>query len=170
METTTAASFDRAVRPQSNASLCGPASIANVIRSLKQGDVTETDVLSGTSLCSLGFCFLGLTLDELADVARRSSGRRVTILRGLTLEEFREQMKMSNDPSRRYIANFSRREIFGAGAGHHSPIGGYLANEDMVFVLDVNAKYQAWLVETDRLFRAVNTFDGAQKRGLLLIE
>src|SRR6188508_173800 len=91
METTTAASFDRAVRPQSNASLCGPASIANVIRSLKQGDVTETDVLSGTSLCSLGFCFLGLTLDELADVARRSSGRRVTILRGLTLEEFREQ-------------------------------------------------------------------------------
>jgi hypothetical protein len=39
-----------------------------------------------------------------------------------------------------------------------------------VFVLDVNRDYQPWLVEGTRLFEAVDTRDGDQKRGLLLIE
>jgi hypothetical protein len=39
-----------------------------------------------------------------------------------------------------------------------------------VFVLDVNAQYQPWLIEGTRLFAAVNTLDGEKKRGLLLIE
>lgn len=66
--------------------------------------------------------------------------------------------------------NFSRERIFGAGVGHYSPIGGYLEAEDFVFVLDVNAQYQPWLIEGTRLFAAVNTLDGEKKRGLLLIE
>ena len=165
-----AASFGGTVTEQSNASMCGPASVANVMRSLKRSDASEGLVLRGTGLCSLGICFMGLTLDELANATRNNSDRPVTVLRDLSIEQFREHMRMSNDPRRRYIVNFSRAAIFGAGAGHHSPIGGYLENVDMVFVLDVNAKYQAWLIETDRLFQAVNTFDGKRKRGLLLIE
>ena len=58
----------------------------------------------------------------------------------------------------------------GAGVGHHSPIGGYLEAEDLVFILDVNSDYQPWLVASKRLFDAVNTFDGSNKRGLLPIE
>jgi hypothetical protein len=76
----------------------------------------------------------------------------------------------SNDPARRYLVNFTRRAIFGAGGGHHSPIGGYLEAEDLVFVLDVNRDFQPWLVERSRLFAAMDTDDGDQKRGLLLIE
>lgn len=68
------------------------------------------------------------------------------------------------------IVNFSRREIFGAGTGHHSPIGGYLEAEDLVFVLDVNRDYQPWLIERVRLYAAMDTWDGKKKRGLLLIE
>jgi hypothetical protein len=79
-------------------------------------------------------------------------------------------MRQANDPNRRYIINFSREQIFGAGVGHHSPIGGYLESEDLVFVLDVNRHYQPWLIERTRLFSAMNTFDGKSKRGLLLIE
>jgi hypothetical protein len=60
--------------------------------------------------------------------------------------------------------------IFGDGVGHHSPIGGYLEAEDLVLVLDVNKKFQPWLVESTRLFSAMNTLDGDKKRGLLLIE
>ena len=66
--------------------------------------------------------------------------------------------------------NFSRKLIFGAGVGHHSPIGGYLEDEDLVFVLDVNPDYRPWLVERKRLFAAMDTDDGDNKRGLLLIE
>ena len=92
------------------------------------------------------------------------------VLRDLNEEEFREHLRRSNGPGRRYIVNFSREQIFGAGVGHYSPIGGYLEAEDLVFILDVNSNYQPWLVERQRLFAAVNTFDGDKKRGLLLIE
>ena len=57
-----------------------------------------------------------------------------------------------------------------SGVGHHSPIGGYLEAEDLVFILDVNPEYQPWLVERKRLFEAVNTLDGNKRRGLLLNE
>ena len=66
--------------------------------------------------------------------------------------------------------NFSREPIFGTGAGHISPIGGYLEDEDLVLVLDVNRDFQPWLVKRERLFAAMDTLDGASKRGMLLIE
>lgn len=53
-----------------------------------------------------------------------------------------------------------------------SPIGGYLEAEDIVFGLDVNERYEPWLIERERLFSAMDTIDsdGDKKRGLLLIE
>jgi hypothetical protein len=165
-----AATFNRHLTWQSNASRCGPAAVANAYRSLGDAATTESKVLAGTGRCWTGVCILGLTLDELADVARANTRRRITVLRDLTEEEFREHLRRSNDPGRRYIVNFSRVRIFGAGVGHHSPIGGYLESEDLVFVLDVNRDYQPWLVERTRLFAAINTHDGGKKRGLLLIE
>jgi hypothetical protein len=165
-----AATFNGQLTWQSNASRCGPAAVANVYRSLGEATSTEGEVLAGTGRCWIGLCILGLTLDELADVARANTSRKVTVLRDLSEEQFRDHVRRSNDPSRRYIVNFSREQIFGAGHGHHSPIGGYLETEDLVFILDVNNSYQPWLVERTRLFAAVNTLDGNKKRGLLLIE
>jgi Phytochelatin synthase len=165
-----ATTFKTEVRWQSNGSRCGPASVANTFRSLGEHETTEAEVLEGTGKCWTGICFLGLTLDELADIARSKTHRSITVLRNLTGEEFREHMKRSNDPSRRYIINFSREKIFGAGVGHFSPIGGYLEAEDLVFVLDVNERYKPWLIQRQRLFAAMDTLDGNKKRGLLLIE
>lgn len=165
-----AATFDRQLTWQSNGSRCGPASVANTYRSLGEAASTEDKVLAGTGRCWTGLCILGLTLDELADVARTNTSRKITLLRDLSEEEFREHLRRSNDPGRRYIVNFSRERIFGAGVGHHSPIGGYLEPEDLVFILDVNQDYQPWLIESTRLFAATNTLDGDKKRGLLLIE
>lgn len=165
-----AATFNRKVTWQSNPSMCGPASVANVQRSMTASRMSERSVLKGTGLCWSGFCWMGLTLDELAIVAKSKTRRSVSILRDLTPEQFKEHLKHSNNPGRRYIINFNRAAIFGAGAGHHSPIGGYLEAEDLVFVLDVNRDYQPWLVERARLFAAMDTFDGERKRGLLLIE
>jgi hypothetical protein len=165
-----ATTFKTEVTRQSNGSLCGPASIANTFRSIGEEETTEAEVLDGTGKCWTGFCFMGLTLDELAEIAQTKTDRQVSVLRDLTSEEFREHMKRANDPSRRYVVNFIREKIFGAGAGHHSPIGGYLEAEDMIFVLDVNEDYKPWLVERERLFSAMNTLDGEKKRGLLLIE
>ena len=164
-----AATFNRQLTWQSNGSRCGPAAVANAYRSLGEAAITESKVLAGTGRCWTGLCILGLTLDELADVARVNTSRTITVLRDLSEDQFREHLRRSNETDRRYIVNFSREQIFGAGLGHHSPIGGYLELEDLVFVLDVNQDYQPWLVERTRLFAAQNTLDGAKKRGLLLI-
>ncbi len=165
-----ATTFSSNVTWQSNGSRCGPASIANAFRSIGEEETTEAQVLEGTGKCWTGFCIIGLTLDELAEVARAHTQRKVSVIRDLTAEQFREHMKHANDPDRRYIINFTRKEIFGGGVGHHSPIGGYLEVEDVVFVLDVNENYKPWLVKRERLFKAMDTFDGDRKRGLLLIE
>jgi hypothetical protein len=165
-----AATFHRHVNWQSNGSRCGPAAVANAYRSLGEPASTEDKVLAGTGRCWTGMCILGLTLDELAEVARANTVRKVTVLRDLSEDQFLAHLRRSNEPGRRYIVNFDRAQIFGAGVGHYSPIGGYFETEDLVFVLDVNSNYQPWLVERKRLFAAVNTFDGDKKRGLLMVE
>lgn len=70
------------------------------------------------------------------------------------------------------MVNFTRGPLFGAGGGHHSPIAGYLVDEELVLVLDVNEKYRRWLVKSERLYDAMNTLEtgAGEKRRLLLIE
>src|SRR4030095_1470212 len=119
-----AASFHRHVNWQSNGSRCGPAAVANAYRSLGEAASTEGKVLAGTGRCWTGVCIMGLTLDELAQVARTNTSRKVAVLRDLSEDRFLEHLRRSNDPGRRYIVNFDRAQIFGAGGGHHSPIWG----------------------------------------------
>lgn len=157
---------------QRNGSFCGPTSAVNVMHSLGE-EAQQATILSRTGLRTFfGLRPGGVTLDQLADVVQQKSGKRVTVLRDLTLDQFRAELLRSNDPALRYIVNFHRGPLFATGGGHHSPVGGYLAAEDLVLVVDVNARYQPWLVPTARLFAAVDTVDKAtgKKRGLLRIE
>ncbi len=157
---------------QRNISVCGPASIVNVLRSLnKPGE--QATLLEGTGIPTvMGYLPGGVTLDQLAEIANQKVSRKVTVLRDLTPAEFRQHLILSNDLSRRYIVNFTRGPLFGTGGGHHSPIAGYLPENDLVLVLDTNEKYGPWLVKSERLYEAMNTVDrsAAQKRGLLVIE
>jgi Phytochelatin synthase len=157
---------------QRNVSLCGPTSIVNVLRSLHQpGD--QASILEGTGISTvMGYLPGGVTLDQLAEIANQKVGRKVTVLRDLDLAGFREHLRLANDASRPYVVNFTRGPLFGAGGGHHSPIAGYLLDEDLVLVLDVNEKFGPWLVKSERLFEAMNTLDtgAGKKRGLLLID
>jgi hypothetical protein len=167
-----AAAYQTAIEFQRNGSVCGPTSLANVLHSFNKAG-TQESVLQGTNFTTvLGYLPEGITLDQLADVARQKLQRKVTVLRDLDLSAFREQLTHVNDPTRRYIINFSRGPLFGTGGGHHSPIAGYLRDDDLVLVLDVNQKYGPWLVKPQRLFEAMDTIDttSKKKRGLLLIE
>jgi hypothetical protein len=157
---------------QTNGSVCGPTSLANVFRSLGDGPTTSDGVLEGTGKCWSGMCWMGLSLDDLASVTRTKTKRTVTVLRGLSLPEFRAHLARVNDPTRRYVANFQRGLLFGKGVGHHSPLAAYLADRDLVLVLDVNPSFGPWLVSAERLFRAMDRPDSStgKKRGLLLIE
>jgi hypothetical protein len=165
-----ARTFPRSLLYQSNGSLCGPSSVANIARSLGE-PATEDSVLAGTGLCWSGMCFMGLSLDEVAGLARTKTGRRVEVVRDFSYDQFRQHLARFNDPARRYLVNFHRGLLFGKGNGHHSPVGGYLEAENLVLVLDVNGSFEPWLVTPERLFKAVDSVDSStgKKRGLLLI-
>ena len=51
---------------------------------------------------------LALRWTSWPDVARANTSRKITVLRDLSEEQFREHLRRSNDPGRRYIVNFSR--------------------------------------------------------------
>lgn len=166
------AAYQADIEFQRNGSVCGPTSLADVLHSLKRAGSQES-VLQGSGFSTvMGYLPAGLTLDQLADIARQKLQRKVTVLRDLDLAAFREQLSHVNDPARRYVINFSRGPLFGTGGGHHSPLAAYLDKEDLVLVLDVNKNYGPWLVKPDRLYEAMNTIDttAQKKRGLLLIE
>lgn len=157
---------------QSNPSVCGPTSIADLLHS--EGRAADPkSVMNGSGVWEIfGILPGGLTLDQEAEILERNSGKPVTKLRDLSLEAFRAEMARSNDPARRIIVNFTRMPLFGRGHGHFSPILGYLADKDLVFVGDVNGNYRPWLVSTTRLYEAQDTLDTTShaKRGVLEIE
>jgi len=157
---------------QANPSFCGPTSVANLLHS-EGRSATQNSVLTGSDIHPVfGFLPRGLTLDQEAELLRHATGRSVTLLRDMNLEAFRAELAKSNDLATRYVINFDRGPLFGRGHGHFSPILGYLAAEDLVFVGDVNGDYRPFLVSSARLYAAMNTLDSdsGQKRGLLRLE
>lgn len=137
---------------QSFTSICGPTSVANVLRSM--------GVKSGNN----PFRRFGVRAMSLDQLVHESSGVvpggwRVDAVRPRSVDELRVELRASNTEPRRYVTNFSRASLFGGGGGHHSPLGGYLEAEDLAFVLDVNSGFGPWLVSAERLFDAMNTGD-----------
>jgi hypothetical protein len=146
-------------------SICGPTSVANVLRSM--GVRTGRNPLRGFGLRAMS---LDQIVSEGAEVA--PPGWSTRAVRLTTVDELRAELRTSNDVRRRYVSNFSRAPLFGGGGGHHSPIGGYLEEEDLAFVLDVNSGFGPWLVTTERLCDAMNTggWSGGVTRGLARFE
>lgn len=151
---------------QINPMFCGPATAVNVLKSLGITKYQQSNVFDPSSISYFKTLAAGLTLDEMATLVQDASGANVTALHDLTLVQFREHLKRSNDPALRYTINFHRKPLWGYSAGHHSPLGGYLEKEDLVFVLDVYDPFKPFLVSSQRLYEAMNTVDdGRGRRG-----
>lgn len=148
--------------------MCGPTSLAMVLRSAGH-DAEPTTVLDGTSVRTLfGARLGGMSLDQIGEVLRQRSSHEVALLRDLELDALRAELQHVNEPTHRYIANFSRKPLFGWGGGHHSPIGAYLPEDDALLILDVNGRVGPWMVSVPQFHRALGTRDPwmARSRGL----
>jgi hypothetical protein len=102
-----------------------------------------------------------MSLDQVVSESRdvMPEGWSVSAVRLQNVDELRTELRASNSETHRYVTNFSRASLFGGGGGHHSPLAGYLEDEDLAFVLDVNSGFGPWLVSAERLFDAMNTGD-----------
>ncbi len=141
------------LQSQTFTSICGPTSVCNVLRSI------------GETASANPFRHFGLRAMSLEQIVTESSPLlpadwAVEAVRPRSVEAFRAELRASSDPSRRYVANFTRAALFGGGGGHHSPPGGCLEEEELAFVLDVNSSSGPWLVNAERLFAAVKPETG----------
>lgn len=155
---------------QINWAFCGPAAAVNLFKSTGINTLTQESLFQLSEISYWKARLLGLTLDELTALIQDNTPYSAEMIRNISLDEFRQHLLRSNDPKYRYIINFSRLPLFGVAIGHHSPIGGYLAERDLVFVLDVLDEYKPFLVSSERLYEAMNTVDSetGEKRGLIL--
>jgi hypothetical protein len=78
-----------------------------------------------------------------------------------TLPSFRERLRKEfPDPNRYVLVNYHRPTLGQLGSGHFSPLGAYNTEADRVLILDTaNFRYPWVWVETERLWKAMNTRD-----------
>lgn len=171
-----ASAYRKSFEYQINPAFCGPATAVNVLKSIGVSKYQQSSVFDATNVSGISYMKAlssGLTLDELGQLTRDSSGWKVQVIRDISYEQFVDHLKKSNNAEQRYTINFTRALLWSpkAGGGHHSPIGGYLEKEDLVFVLDVYDPYKPFLVSSKRLYEAMDTIDteSNEKRGLLLL-
>jgi hypothetical protein len=158
-------------RFQQTGSTCGPASLRNVLTSFGDAIASERALFGDDRLSWWKALGTGMTLDELAALARANTSRQVEVLRPETLHEFQAALSGVNMPGSRLIVNFDRAPLFGVAVGHFSPVGGYDPATGLVTLLDVTEGYGFSLVPDRLLFDATRTIDpmAGRARGLLRI-
>ncbi|NEV61623.1 phytochelatin synthase family protein [Thiorhodococcus minor] len=164
--------FLRDFRTQALWSSCGPASLRNVLASLNRPVARERDLFQGDTLAWLRMLATGMTLDEVAALAKATGIGHVQVRRDLSEQDLRTLLRSLSTPGRRLIVNFDRAPIHGVALGHFSPIGGYDPASDRVLLLDVTPGFGMQLVPTALLAAAMRTEDPVtgRQRGLIQID
>lgn len=116
----------------------------------------------------------GLTLQQLADILRsHPATAEVHYASDTTAEAFRDlASKNLSNPRDFIVVNYNRAEVGQEYMGHISPIAAYHAGSDRFLLLDVaRYKYPPVWIQTDALFRAMNTSDpvAGRSRGFLVV-
>lgn len=100
----------------------------------------------------------GVSLRQAACLAR-CNGAAVEVYPAgaLSLDEFRGMVRdVCGSETEHIIVHYSRKEFLQTGDGHHSPIGAYSEDEDMVLILDTaRFKYPPHWVPLPMLYRCV---------------
>jgi uncharacterized protein YqkB len=113
----------------------------------------------------------GMTLSEMAQ-AISTYGVKATAYPAneLTQDEFKKMATKALSHGEFVTVNFLRTALQEVGGGHHSPLAAYDKKTDSFLLLDVaRYKYPAYWVKTEDLWNAINTMDGANSRGFIVI-
>jgi glutathione gamma-glutamylcysteinyltransferase len=115
----------------------------------------------------------GLDIEELGCLAR-CNGAEVELVHAdaSDVDTFRDAVRAAAAGGTVLVSSYDRAALDQTGSGHFSPIGGYHAARDLVLVLDVaRFKYPPHWVETERLFRAMQSVDptAGRARGWMVL-
>ena len=153
---------------QINSSFCGPASVVNVLRSLGIIQFDQTSIFDHVPLGYYHVRFTGTTLDEIGTLLSASANIHYAAIRDISYQKFMWYAHLFNDTDKRFIINFDSAFLYGSGPGHHSPVGGYDVERDLVLIMDVN---RGPILAPSRLvYNAMNTASWNNiKRGMVMV-
>ena len=118
----------------------------------------------------------GLSLSDLAEILSKSYNLKVEKIHAEnndieSIEKFRAKLKWHLSDKTHYILiNFKGSDIDLNTGGHISPVAAYDQETDSVMILDVALHKDLWhFVPLERLYKAMNSKDGDNYRGYLIV-
>ncbi len=87
------------------------------------------------------------------------------------IADFRKKLKkILADDDNFILANFDGKALEKTSSGHISPVVAYDEEDDSVLIMDVALHKNLWFfVSLSKLYKAMNTMDGSNHRGYLII-
>jgi hypothetical protein len=137
--------------------------------------IKKRKVIEGKDVCAEDGFDPGLKIDALAKNLKLHLCNVTLVCANNDLEKslkrFRQDlMGYLNDSKTYIIANFDSAKIGREGAGHYSPMVAYDEATDSCLVMDTAGHKQPWFwVDAPLFFDAMNTKDGKQQRGYLIV-
>ena len=117
----------------------------------------------------------GLSLDQLAAMLQAYNLKTKTVhvsrINSKELEAFKETLKaVLNDKENFILVNFKGDDIGLKTGGHISPVVAFDEASSSVLMMDVASHNNPWYwVNVDHLYKAMNSKDGKQYRGYLIV-
>lgn len=142
---------------------------------IKNRDIVELkkpfEIKNGKEIYDPGF-----TLSQLESILKNVHNLKVKKVyaknnKEKSIENFRKDLKKYLiDNSHFIIVNIDGSYLFENAGGHLSPVVAYDEKSDYVMVMDVAIHKRPWyFVKTQDLFQAMNSLDGSNYRGYLII-
>lgn len=118
--------------------------------------------------------FLGTTIEQIRQFIKAYNvTSEIYYAQLITLDEFRNTVKINLDLSNRFVlVNYSRKILGQKGIGHFSPIAAYNQKTDRFLILDVaRHKYPPVWVKANHLYSAMQTidFESKKSRGFIIV-
>jgi hypothetical protein len=118
----------------------------------------------------------GITLDQLAKILEKAYGLNVAKYHSEkystdNINDFRRIIKeIVTDDNKFLIVNFDGKILSNKTNGHISPLIAYNEKEDMALIMDVALYKNQWQWhKIDNIYKAMNSKDGDQYRGFLIV-
>ena len=167
---------------------CCPTTARNLIRSLRSLELDGNEgMLEGKLPPLISGARTALQLKQLLDDFTDSNLFKTSVVYGDEgYRTFLDTIKLSNSSSHRLAINFLRGALFGVSSswphswllaglgGHFSNVLGYIEEDNLVVIFDVNHEYGVFVVDAHRLYESVNSpdisFSAVKSRALIVTE
>lgn len=143
----------------------------------KTDEIKLKTIILGQQKNEKGENDLGLTIAQLSEILTKVYNLKTTTIYAKnsnkkSIDNFRKiVMKITQDNDKFLLVNFDGKILENKTNGHISPLVAYDESSDSVLIMDVALHKNQWFwTKLETLYKAMNSKDGENYRGFLIIE